>query len=149
MLTKAEELLAEEQAGFRPGRSTDVQTEVVWTCLPFIRSGQNHLARHSERGRRQGRQRKRLEDNIREWTGLKFAKSQRAVENRGKGRELVVKSQLPWLRNRWRWRSTVVILLLPLSDDNHQVDYYFVAMVHAGYVCVFILHRTLNSSSVV
>ena len=32
-------------------------------------------------GRRQGRQRKRLEDNIREWTGLEFAKSQRAVEN--------------------------------------------------------------------
>ena len=23
---------------------------VVWTCLPFIRSGRNHLARHSERG---------------------------------------------------------------------------------------------------
>ena len=33
-------------------------------------------------GRRQGRQRKRWEDNIREWTGLDFAKSQRAVENR-------------------------------------------------------------------
>ena len=33
-------------------------------------------------GRRQGRQRKRWEDNIREWTGLEFAKSQRAVENR-------------------------------------------------------------------
>ena len=31
--------------------------------------------------RRQGRQRKRCEDNIREWTGLDFAKSQRAVEN--------------------------------------------------------------------
>ena len=27
-------------------------------------------------GRRQGRQRKRSEDNIREWTGLEFAKSQ-------------------------------------------------------------------------
>ena len=35
-------------------------------------------------GRRQGRQRKRWEDNIREWTGLEFAKSQRAVENRKK-----------------------------------------------------------------
>ena len=35
-------------------------------------------------GRRQGRQKKRWEDNIREWTGLEFAKSQRAVENRGK-----------------------------------------------------------------
>ena len=37
-----------------------------------------------KRGRRQGRQRKRWEDNIREWTGLEFAKSQRAVENREK-----------------------------------------------------------------
>ena len=35
-------------------------------------------------GRRQGRQRKRWEDNIRDWTGLEFAKSRRAVENRGK-----------------------------------------------------------------
>ena len=35
-------------------------------------------------GRRQGRQRKRWEDNVREWTGLEFAKSQRTVENRGK-----------------------------------------------------------------
>ena len=29
--------------------------------------------------RRQGRQRKRWEDNIREWTGLEFAESQRSV----------------------------------------------------------------------
>ena len=43
-------------------------------------------------GRRQGRQRKRWEDNIREWTGLEFAKSQRAVENREKWRKLVAKS---------------------------------------------------------
>ena len=35
-------------------------------------------------GRRQGRQRKRWEDNIREWTGLEFSRSQRAVENREK-----------------------------------------------------------------
>ena len=39
--------------------------------------------------RRQGRQRKRWEDNIREWTGLEFARSQRAVENREKWRKLV------------------------------------------------------------
>ena len=25
------------------------KTAVVWSCLPFVRSGQNHLARHSER----------------------------------------------------------------------------------------------------
>ena len=45
-------------------------------------------------GRRQGRQKKRWEGNIREWTGLKFAKSQRPVENREKWRKLVVKSSV-------------------------------------------------------
>ena len=34
--------------------------------------------------RRQGKQGERWEDNIREWTGPEFAKSQRAVKNRGK-----------------------------------------------------------------
>ena len=45
-------------------------------------------------GRRQGRRRKRWEDNIREWTGLEFGKSQRAVENREKWRKLVAKSSV-------------------------------------------------------
>ena len=46
-------------------------------------------------GRRQGRERKKWEDNvIREWTGLEFAKSQRAVENREKWRKLVAKSSV-------------------------------------------------------
>ena len=41
-----------------------------------------HVFRSS--GRRRDRQRKRWEDNIREWTGLEFAKSRRAMENGGK-----------------------------------------------------------------
>ena len=45
-------------------------------------------------GLRQGRQRKRWEDNIREWTGLEFGKPQRAVENREKWRKLVAKSSV-------------------------------------------------------
>ena len=67
-----------------------MQTAVVWSCLPFIRSGQNRLAKHSERGKK----RKRWEDNIKEWTGLEFAKSQRAEENREKRRKLVAKSSV-------------------------------------------------------
>ena len=47
-----------------------------------------------KRGRRQGKQRKRWEDNMRERTGLEFAKSQRAVENREKWRKLVAKSSV-------------------------------------------------------
>ena len=37
---------------------------------------------------------KRWEDNIREWTGLEFTKSQGALENREKWRKLVVKSSV-------------------------------------------------------
>ena len=77
-----------------PDDRKETQTAVVLSCLPFIRFSPNHLARHSERGRRQGRQRKRWEDNIREWTGLEFGKSQRAVDNREKWRKLVAKLSL-------------------------------------------------------
>ena len=92
----------------RPDHRKEVQTSVVWKRLPFIRSGQNHLARYSEGGRRQGRQRKRREDNIGEKTGLEFVMSQEGVENWEKWRKLVVKSsmvlQLPsQLRVRWLW----------------------------------------------
>ena len=34
-----------------PDNRKETQTAVVWSCFPFIRSGQNHLARHSERGK--------------------------------------------------------------------------------------------------
>ena len=37
--------------------------------------------------RRRSRQKKRWEDNTREWTGLEFAESQGAVEKRGKWRD--------------------------------------------------------------
>ena len=54
----------------------------VWP-KPFCRQGET---------RKQGRQKKRWEDNIREWAGLEFTKSQRAVENREKWKKLIVKS---------------------------------------------------------
>ena len=39
-------------------------------------------------------QRKRWENSIREWTGLEFGKSQRAVENKEKWRKLVAESSV-------------------------------------------------------
>ena len=69
----------------------ETQNALVWSWLPFIRSGQNHLARHRERGKKT---RQTEEDNIREWTGLEFGKSQRAVENRERWRKLVAKSSV-------------------------------------------------------
>ena len=45
-----EEVRAKTQQAIGPHKET--QTAVVWPCLPFIRSGQNHLAKHSERGKK-------------------------------------------------------------------------------------------------
>ena len=50
---------------------------MIWSRFPFIRFGKNHLAKHSERGKK---------------TNLEFGKSQRAVENREKWRKVVAKS---------------------------------------------------------
>ena len=61
---------------------------------PIIRFGQTILQSTVKGRKRQGRQRKRWEDNIREWTGLVFSRSQRAVENRENWRKLVAKSSL-------------------------------------------------------
>ena len=74
--------------------------------------------------RRQGRRKKRWEDNNREWTGLEFAKSQRAVENREKWRKLVVKSSVvsqrpSWLRDRWWWWWQFQSPLIVLSFSLH------------------------------
>ena len=52
-----------------------------------FRSGQNHLPRLNKRGKKTRQTKKSWEDNIREWAGLAFAKSQRAVENREKVEE--------------------------------------------------------------
>ena len=89
-----------------------MQTEVVWTCLPFIRSGKNHLTRHSERGKKTRRTEEEVGRQHQGWTGLEFAKSQKAVENREKWRKLAVKSSAvpKWssqLTERWRRITTI------------------------------------------
>ena len=73
---------------------------MVWTWVPFILSGQNYLARHSERGEKT----RQTEEEV-GWTDLEFTKSQKAAENREKWRKLVAKSSVvpqppSWLRGR-------------------------------------------------
>ena len=43
-----------------PDDRKETQTAVVWSCFPFIKSGQNHLARHSERGKKTRRTKKEV-----------------------------------------------------------------------------------------
>ena len=85
-----------------PDHRKETQTAVVWTCLPLAKA----ILQGTVKGeRRQGSQGKRWKDNIRELTGLEFAKSQRAVENREKRRKLVVKSsEVPQRPSRLKYR---------------------------------------------
>ena len=63
----------------------DIGSGVSYTvdCVQYT----NKLEKRAE-------QRKRLEDNIREWTGPEFGRSQRAVENGEKWRKLVARSSV-------------------------------------------------------
>ena len=43
-----------------PDDHKEMQTSLVWSCFLFIRFGQNHLARHSERGKKTRRTREEV-----------------------------------------------------------------------------------------
>ena len=91
-----EEVHAKTQQAIRPheGLTTKKRCKLQWYGHVSRSSGLAKTILHGtvKGGRRQGRQRKRWEDNIRQWTGLGFANFQRAVENRKKWRKLEAKS---------------------------------------------------------
>ena len=68
-----------------------MQTEVVWTCLLFMRSGQNHLARHSERGKKT---RQTEEEVGRQHPGIDEPSVREVPEGSGVQRKLLVKSSV-------------------------------------------------------
>ena len=77
-----------------PDDRKETQTAVVWSCFPFFRSGQNHLAGNSERGKKTRQTEEEVGREHQGMDSLEFAKSQRAVENREKWRKLIVKSSV-------------------------------------------------------
>ena len=98
--------MCQDPAGSHEDLLTIVKRRKLLTVSRSSRLAKTILQGTVKGGRRQSRQRKRWADNIREWTGLEFAKSQRAVENRGKWRKLVVRSSVvPQPPKRLRDRS--------------------------------------------
>ena len=87
----------------RPDYRKETQTAVVWTCLSFIRSGQNHLARHSERGKKT---RQTEEELGRQHQGMDRPGVRQVPEGSGEQgiwRKLVVKSSVVPQRPSWLW----------------------------------------------
>ena len=92
---------AENRTTRRPDNRKETQTAVVWSCFPFIRSGQNYLARDSERGKRT---RKTEEEVGRQHPGVRQVPE--GSGEQGKWRKLVAKSSvLPQRPSRLRGRE--------------------------------------------
>ena len=53
---------------------------MVWPHLKIFWHGEDNSARDSERSKKERRQKKRWEDNIKEWMGMGFGDSLRAAE---------------------------------------------------------------------
>ena len=93
---------------------------MVWLCLPFIRSGQNHLPRHSESGKKT----MRTEEEVgRRHQGMDRPGVRQVPEGsgeQGKWRKLVAKSsvvpqQPSQLKDWWWWWSLMPTSLLRAS----------------------------------
>ena len=68
---------------------------MVWPCLKVFWFSKDNPTGHSERKMKKGgRRKKRWEDNIKEWTGMNFASSARAAENRPKWKGIVANSSV-------------------------------------------------------
>ena len=97
-----------------PDHGKETKTAVVWSCLLFIRSGQNHQARHSEEGKKTrqteeevGRQHQRVDRPAVRQVPEGSGKQTKQKNQKQKRRKLVVKSSVvpqrpPRLRAKWR-----------------------------------------------
>ena len=88
--------------GRPPDDPKERQTAVVWSCLPFIRSGPNYLARHSERGKKT---RQTEEEVGRQHQGMDRPGVRQVPEGTGEQRKmekkLVAKSSVVPQRPSW------------------------------------------------
>ena len=67
---------------------------MVWPCFKVFWFSKDNPTGHSERNMKRGRQKKRWEDNIKEWTGIGFVISTRAAENRTRWKGNVTNSSV-------------------------------------------------------
>ena len=99
-------------------------------------------------GRRQGGQRKRWEDNIREWTGLEFGKSQRAVEKTGckiicgAPTTLAVKGlMMMMMMNKLLWpvvgAGLPVVPVIPSKQSREEASNYSVMMAYTSHTRIW------------
>ena len=101
-----------------PDHRKKTQTAVVWSCLPFMRSDQNRLARHSERGKktRQTEEEMGTTGNGQAWSSA----SPRGQWRTGKNGGNWLQPQRPSrLRDRWDEMTSVPLNFFVHSKQSH------------------------------
>ena len=77
-----------------------MKNEGVWTCLLFIRSGQNHLARHSEWGKKTSQ----TEEEVgRQHKGMNRSEVRQVPEGSGEQKKMEETVKLPVVPQRPLW----------------------------------------------
>ena len=109
-----------------PDHRKETQTAVVWSCLPFIRSGQNYLAKHIEIGKKT----EQTEQEVgRQHQGMDKPGVRQVLKGsgeQGKWRKLVAKSsvvpkRLSRSRERWWWEREIWrsrVICFQVADKN-------------------------------
>ena len=67
---------------------------MVWPHLKILGHGEDNSAGDSKKNKRRGRQKKRWEEKIKEWTGMVFGDSLRAAEDREGWKGIVAMSSV-------------------------------------------------------
>ena len=75
-------------------RDQETEAKMVWSCFWFSGLAKTTLQSTMKGIRKRGRQRKRWEDNIKEWTGMGFAISTKPAENRTRWKMNVMTSSV-------------------------------------------------------
>ena len=71
-----------------------MKAKMVWPCLKVFWFSKDNRSGTVKGKRKRGRQKKRWEDNIKNWTGMDFASSTRAAENRSRWKGIVANSSV-------------------------------------------------------
>ena len=109
-----------------PDDHKEMQTAVVWSCFPFIGSGQNHLVRHSERGKKT---RQTEEEVGRQHQGMDrpgVRQVPKGSAGQEKWRKLVVKSSVVPQRpsrlrdRRWWWWCALHMDAMNQNESVHK-----------------------------
>ena len=151
------ESLCQDPAGSQttqrpPEHLKETQTVVVWMCLLFIRSGQNHLARQIEKMMRIRQTQKELgKQQGMDWPGVcqvpGSSVEQRKMEETG-CEVFCGAPTTPTVKDRWKWRACSSALLAKEQNADENLQFHALDLNCRSTQCSWLVAMTISLISV-